>query len=240
MKVKVIYEDKNTLVVEKPPKIVVFSEKGNEPKSLINYLLEQFPHLRKTGSFPRYGIVHRLDKDTSGILLVAKNDKTLFFLQKQFQYQKVFKRYLALVSGDLKKKTGKIETLMGRSPQNRIKQKVFTPLEPKAQGKRRAVTEYKSLERLFDKKGNIYTLVEVYPKTGRKHQIRAHFHYLGHPIAGDNLYAFKKQPTPEDLERQFLHADFLRIRISDKETKEFKSELPDDLKKVLHGLKKET
>ena len=176
--------------------------------------------------------VHRLDKDTSGILLAAKNDKALEFLQKQFKERKVKKKYLALVAGNLKKGEGVIETLIGRSPGDRRKQKVYLPGEPNAQEKRKAITEYKVLQRFKN-----YDLIEVEPRTGRKHQIRTHFAYLGHPIAGDKLYGFKGQICPEGLKRHFLHASYLKIKLPDGETKEFKSELPDDLKLCLVNLK---
>ena len=187
--------------------------------------------------------VHRLDKDTSGILLVAKNDKALEFLQKQFKERKVKKKYLALVVGKIKENQGVIETLIGRSPRDRRKQKVYLPGEPNSQGKRQAVTEYKVLQRFKDYTGAHnalcarYTLIEVEPKTGRKHQIRTHFAHLSHPIAGDKLYGFKKQPLPRDLKRHLLHASYLKIKLPDGETKEFKSELPDDLKLCLTNLK---
>ncbi len=207
--------------------------------------------------------VHRLDKDTSGILLVAKNDKALEFLQKQFKEREVKKKYLALVIGHLKTEEGVgdeakasssstsslervrknfnpfdfaaarvIETLIGRSPGDRRKQKVYLPGEPNSQGKRQAVTEYKVLQRFEN-----YDLIEVEPRTGRKHQIRTHFAYLGHPIAGDKLYGFKGQICPEGLKRHFLHASYLKIKLPDGETKEFKSELPEDLKLCLINLK---
>jgi len=176
--------------------------------------------------------VHRLDKDTSGILLVAKNDKALEFLQKQFKEREVKKKYLALVAGNLKKEEGVIETLIGRSPGDRRKQKVYLPGEPNVQEKRKAVTEYKVLQRFEN-----YTLIKVEPKTGRKHQIRTHLAYLGHPVAGDKLYGFKNQPRPEGLKRQFLHASYLKVKLPNGKTKEFKSELPNELKLCLQNLK---
>jgi 23S rRNA pseudouridine1911/1915/1917 synthase len=179
--------------------------------------------------FPRR--VHRLDKDTSGVFLVAKNDEALVFLQKQFKERKAEKKYLALVSGHLKNKEGVIETLLGRSPQDRRKQKVFLSQDPQAEGKRTAVTWYKVLQRLKD-----YDLIELEPRTGRKHQIRAHLAYLGHPVAGDKMYGFKGQASPKGLKRQFLHAVYLKIKLPSGETKEFKSELPEELKSILNKI----
>ncbi len=193
-KFKIIYEDKDLLVIDKPAGI-------------------------NSDNFERR--VHRLDKDTSGILLIAKSDKVLDFFQKQFKERKVIKKYLALVVGEIKDKKGEgdeakassspterakaseggeegtffdfanarvIETLIGRSPKNRLKQKIYLVGEPNAQGKRDAITEYKVLKRFKN-----YTLIEVEPKTGRKHQIRCHFAYLGYPIAGDKMYGFKNR-----------------------------------------------
>ncbi len=191
--------------------------------------------------------VHRLDKDTSGILLIAKNNETLEFLQKQFQERKVGKKYIALVVGSLKNTQGEIdeafassspfanarviETLLGRSQRDGKKQKVYLPGEPGAEGKRKAITKYRVLQK-FKK----YTLIEVKLETGRKHQIRAHFAFLLYPIAGDKMYGFKNQPVPHDLERQFLHANQLEIKMPDGKIREFKSKLPNDLKKVLNNL----
>ncbi len=198
---KIIYEDENVRVFDKPAGV-------------------------NADEIPRR--VHRLDKDTSGILLVAKNDESLEFFQKQFQERKVEKKYLALVVGNLKNKEGEIKTLLGRSPKDRRKQKVYLAQDPQAEGKREAVTKYRTLQRFKD-----YDLIEIEPKTGRKHQIRAHFVYLGHPILGDKLYGFKNQPCPKGLNRQFLHASWLKIKLPSGKIKEFKSELPEELKLCL-------
>jgi 23S rRNA pseudouridine1911/1915/1917 synthase len=176
--------------------------------------------------------VHRLDKDTSGVLLAAKNKEALEFLQKQFEKRNVEKKYLALLIGNLKNKEGEIETLLGRSPKDRRKQKVFLSQEPQAKGKRTALTKYRVLQRFKN-----YDLIEAEPLTGRKHQIRAQLAHLGHPIAGDRLYGFKNQPCPEELKRQFLHAGYLKIKLPNGRFKEFKSELAKDLELCLKKLK---
>lgn len=233
MEFKIIYEDENLLVVDKPAGIAVFPEGGIKEKTLINALLEIYPELRSVGELPRLGIVHRLDKDTSGILLVAKNNETLEFLQNQFKNRKVFKKYLALVKGRLKNKEGIIETLLGRNPRDSRKQKVFFPGEPNSENKRKAITEYKVIKEFKD-----CSLVEVFPKTGRKHQIRVHFSFLGHPIIRDKLYGFKNSvfliPSKGEKSRQFLHAAELKIKMPDGKEKTFVSELPEDLKILLH------
>jgi len=242
-KLKIIYQDENLLVIDKLPGLVVFSEKPTEEKTIIDLLLNQFPYLKTTGQSPRYGIVHRLDKETSGILLVAKNEKCLFFLQKQFKDREVVKKYIALVVGNFQRKQGVIETLIGRSSKNRTMQGVYFPHQPKSEGKRVAITEYKVLSKLFSiEKGGkerYYTLTEVLIKTGRKHQIRVHFRHLGYPIAGDKLYAFKNQACPEGLKRQFLHSGFLKIKLLNGEDQEFNSPLPEDLDNVLKKLNEE-
>jgi 23S rRNA pseudouridine1911/1915/1917 synthase len=204
MKFNILYEDDNLLVIDKPAGV-------------------------NADDFERR--VHRLDKDTSGILLIAKNDKSLEFFQKQFKERKVKKKYLALIVGNIKNQEGVIETLIGRSPKNRQKQKVYLPFEPGANGKRNAITEYRVLKRF-----NGFTLIEVTPKTGRKHQIRCHLSYLGHPILGDKLYGFKNQILPKELKRQFLHASYLKIKLPDGREMEFQSGLPPDLLKVLNDL----
>jgi 23S rRNA pseudouridine1911/1915/1917 synthase len=236
---KIIFEDGNILVIDKPAGTVVFPEGKDQKGSLVSYLLERFPALKKIGKPPRHGIVHRLDKDTSGILLIAQNNKTLKFLQKEFKEGKVLKKYLALVVGRPKNKEGRIETLLGRSPKNRKKQKAFLLNEPQAKRKdlRMAATEYKVLKYLSDGENN-YTLVEVLPKTGRKHQIRIHLAYLGYPVAGDKIYGFKRQPIPKGLSRHFLHASYLKIELPDGQIKEFYSPLTQDLNKALSQLVK--
>ena len=204
-KLTILYEDNDLIVYDKPAGV-------------------------NCDDFPKR--VHRLDKDTSGIFLVAKNDKTLAFLQEQFKNRKVEKKYLALVVGNLKSREGEIKTLLGRSPADRRKQKVYFMQEPGNGGKRTAITRYKLLQRFEN-----YDLIEAQPLTGRKHQIRAHFAHLGHPIAGDKLYGFKNQPKPTGLKRHFLHASYLKIKLPNGEITEFESNLPKDLKEVLNNLK---
>jgi len=225
----IIYEDENLLVIDKPAGIVVFPE-NNEKESVIDYLIKERPELKKAGKAPRYGIIHRLDKETSGILLVAKNNSALEFFQKQFKERKVIKKYLALVFGKVKDEKGEIETLLGRNPKDKRKQKVYFPFEPGANRKRIAQTSFSVLERIGD-----FTLLEVCPKTGRKHQIRVHLSFLGHPIVGDKLYSFRKQKNI--FERQFLHCFWLKIKMPNGKEKEFFSPLPKELKNFLEKIK---
>jgi len=211
----VIYEDENVKVIDKPAGL-------------------------NSDDFERRA--HRLDKDTSGILLLAKNDEVLGFLQKQFKERKVQKKYTALVTGHLKSEKGEIETLIGRSPNDRRKQKVYLPNEPGVEKfHRKAITRYRVLQRFSAQGGSAsdgenYDLIEVEPQTGRKHQIRTQLAYLGHPIAGDKLYGFKGQLCPPGLKRQFLHAHYLKIELPNGEIKDFTSELPNDLNKIIENL----
>ncbi len=224
MDIKVIYEDKDVLVVNKPAGIVVIPD-------LIDELIKEYPDLKSAGETPRYGIVHRLDKDTSGALLVAKSSEALIFLQKCFKNREVEKKYKCLVEGTLNNDFGEINTLIARSPKDPRKQKAYLESEPHPDSAREAITEYKVLQRYKN-----FTLLEVNIKTGRRHQIRCHLSYLHHPIAGDKLYSFKNSPIPEGLTRQFLHAKYLKIQLPSGETKEFQSNLPEELETILAAL----
>lgn len=231
MGIKIIYQDSNFLVVEKPPFLITFSEEKEE--NLAKILLKKFPELKELGKERRYGIVHRLDKEVSGIILVAKNKKYYDFFQKQFKERRVTKKYLALIEGKISPKERTIEVYLARGIKDKRKQRVYFPTEPKAKEKklRKAVLSYKVLEE-FEK----YSLLEIEMKTGRKHQIRAIFSWLGHPLAGDKLYGNPKN-SPTNLERVFLHASFIKIKTPEGKIKEFSSFLPPDLKKVLKNLK---
>ena len=244
----IMHEDSDVMVVDKPAGIVVFPEGESTEKTLIDYLIEKYPDLKSVGEAPRHGIVHRLDKDTSGLLLVAKSTEALIFLQKQFSagakaladkknrepLDKILeKRYIALATGVIKDDQGTIHTLIGRANSDPRKQAAHS-LEYKGKtGLREAITEYKVIERFKD-----YTLLEVQIKTGRKHQIRCHMAYIHHPIAGDKVYGFKDSPVPEGLQRQFLHASHLKITLPSGDIKEFNSKLPQDLQNILINLGK--
>jgi 23S rRNA pseudouridine1911/1915/1917 synthase len=173
------------------------------------------------GGSLRPGIVHRLDKDTSGLMMVAKNDVAQTSLSDQLKNRTILKKYLALVCGRLSPKQGAIEAPIGRHPRDRKRMAVVS-------GGREARTQYQAIEYLDD-----YTLAEVQPETGRTHQIRVHFSAIGHPLFGDPVYG-KKSPL---LGRQFLHAHYLRFRLPRSgEFVEFSSELPADLEKVLEHI----
>jgi len=231
MDIKIIYEDKDVLVIDKPAGIVVFPEGQTKENTLIDKIIEEKPELKQAGEPPRYGIVHRLDKDTSGILLIAKNTKSLIFLQKQFINRKVEKKYTVLVEGNIKENFGEIKTLIARSKGDKRKQKAYFKNGKEPKSARDAITEFEVLKRFEN-----YTLLLANIKTGRRHQIRCHFSYLRHPIAGDKLYGFKDSKIPEGLTKQFLHASYLKIQLPSGQYEEFKSELPDELQKILTSL----
>jgi len=234
---RVIYEDKNLLVIDKPANLVVYPpKKGFSQKTLIDFLIAKYPQIKKVGSDPqRPGLVHRLDRETSGLMLVAKNQNTFQYLVSQFQNQKIEKRYLALVVGRVKEKKGIIAKTISFSKKHRLRKTAL--LDEKAQ---QAWTEYQVLEYFKDKQAHFYTLLEVKPKTGRTHQIRVHLKSIGYPLAGDKVYKFKKQPCPLGLSRQFLHAYYLKLKLPQGEEKKFISPLPKDLKNVLNQLEKIT
>jgi len=233
MKIKIIYQDKDLLVVDKPANMVVFKEKEDQKdESLMNYLIKEYPELQKIGNFPRYGAIHRLDKETSGVLLIAKTNESLKYFQELFQKRKVKKEYWALCAGNFTEESGIIDTLIARSKAERIKQKAYSLYDFSArENGRRAITSFRVL-----KKFQNYTLIKAFPKTGRKHQIRCHMAHIGHPIVGDKLYSFKNQQFPEELNRHFLHAKKLKLIMPEGETKIFISKLPDSLKKILDKL----
>ncbi|MGB9594220.1 MAG: RluA family pseudouridine synthase, partial [Anaerolineae bacterium] len=189
----VVYEDADILVVNKPAGMVVHPAFGHASGTLVNAVLAHCPDLAGVGGELRPGIVHRLDKDTSGLIVVAKGDAALRDLQAQFKGREVQKAYLALVEGHVSPPTGLIDAPIGRDPRARKKMAVVP------RGGREAQTEYRALE-FYD----AHTLVEAHPLTGRTHQIRIHMAFIGHPIVGDPVYGFRKQRTKAP--RLFLHA----------------------------------
>jgi len=222
----VVYEDGDVWVINKPAGLVVHPAHGHWRGTLVNALLYRCPHLADADRTPRPGIVHRLDKDTSGLIVVAKHETARQQMQAQFQARTVSKAYLALLEGHLEPREGRIEVSMGRDPLQRKRMAVL----PQAQGGREAITHYRVLGYHDD-----YTLVEAEPKTGRTHQIRVHFAYVRHPLVGDGVYGRRKLRLP--CPRQFLHACRLGFRLpSSGEPVEFTAELPHDLQQVLQAL----
>lgn len=222
--IDIIYEDENIIVVNKPPFTIVFDENSNSP-SLSGELSSICPEVKNIGG-KRNGAVHRLDKDTSGVVLFAKNEETLFSLQKELLEKRAKKRYITLVFRNPKEDSREIHTFIDRSLRDRKKQRAHT----EKGGKREAVTFYKVLKDFEN-----YSLLEVFPKTGRKHQIRCHLYYIGHPVVGDKIYRFKDQKDPKNVKRHFLHAESIEI-MTPKGKMLFRADLPEDLKKILEEL----
>jgi 23S rRNA pseudouridine1911/1915/1917 synthase len=200
--VRIIFQNKNFVVVDKPAGLAVHRGIGMDGKTLVDNLVEKFPEMKDVGDDPslRPGIVHRLDKDTSGVMVVARNQPAFEYLKKQFKDRKVEKKYAALVYGKLKNKEGKIEGEMGRSRRDFRKQALVRG-KISVRKERYSLTFYKVLE----ERGK-YSLLEVNPKTGRMHQIRVHLHSIGYPIVGDRKYTFKKYKHENSNQRMFLHA----------------------------------
>jgi len=219
----IIYEDKDIIVVNKSRGIVVHPAAGNREGTLVNALLYHCRDLSGIGGCVRPGVVHRLDKDTSGLIVFAKNDQAHLNLSSQIKERRVKKTYLALVYGDMKKDEGTINEPLGRNPVNRKK---ISVIRSSALKRRDAVTSYRVLKRY---KG--YTLVELDLKTGRTHQIRVHMSYIGHPIVGDNVYS--RRTDEFGVKGQLLHASKLEFDhpVTGKHL-EFKAELPEDFAKV--------
>ncbi len=224
---EVIFEDDNVVVVNKPAGLVVHPGAGNAENTLVNALLFRWPQIAEVGEPARPGIVHRLDKDTSGVLIVAKTAAGYSWLVKQFKTRKAKKTYLALVDGTPPTPTGRIETRIGRDEKHRQRMAVtYGDQGRKADSEYFTVTEYRD-----------HTLLEVNPLTGRTHQIRVHLAFLGCPVVGDQIYGRRKNSL--ETERFFLHASKLIIRLpgEEKET-EFTAPLPADLRTILDHLEK--
>jgi len=217
----IIYEDDDLLVVDKPPGLTAHPAPGHPDHTLVNAIISRFPHLSDFGDSLRPGIVHRLDRDTSGVMVVAKNSLAQTKLVEQFRARSVVKAYLVLVKGRLTPESGIIEAPIGRDPRNRKRMAVVA-------GGREARTEYRVIRYIGD-----YTLLEVKPETGRTHQIRVHFAAIGYPVVGDKVYGVKSP----FLSRQFIHASRLGFKLpATGKYKEFKSELPTDLAQALEDI----
>ncbi|MFN2135024.1 MAG: RluA family pseudouridine synthase [Candidatus Promineifilaceae bacterium] len=226
------YEDDDLIVINKPPGLVVHPGPGHDSGTLVNALLAHCPDLPGVGDTRRPGIVHRLDKNTSGLIVAAKNDLAMHFLQAQFKKRTVDKRYLALVDGRIRPEAALIDAPIGRDPLQRKRMSVIAPGSPRASSSRAraARTRYVTVEQFAD-----HTLVECAPLTGRTHQIRVHLAYVGFPIVGDRVYGRRKPSLP--IERHFLHAAQLSFnRPSDQSRLTLMAELPPDLAAVLESL----
>jgi 23S rRNA pseudouridine1911/1915/1917 synthase len=218
----IIFENEDLIVVNKPAGMVVHPAAGHDSGTLVNAVLGYDPDMEGIGGEERPGLVHRLDKETSGLIVLAKNERAHRWLQDQFRLRTVEKIYLALVDGRPPTPTGRVEASIGRDPSHRKKMAIV----PTGKG-RESVSEYKTLE-LFKE----HTLLEFHPFTGRTHQIRLHCQFLGCPIVGDLIYG--KKHVTVNIDRHFLHAAKLKIILPhETSSRVFEAELPEELKVVL-------
>ncbi|MCP4681922.1 MAG: RluA family pseudouridine synthase [Desulfobacterales bacterium] len=234
----IIYEDSSLIVLNKPPGIVSHPAPGHATGTLVHGLLKHCNDLSGIGGMLRPGIVHRLDKDTSGLMVVAKTDRAHAFLAKQFKSGSIKKEYTALVCGRVKGDNGRIDLPIGRHPKKRKEMAVVLS------GGRRALTLWEKREEF--QMG--FSLLSISIKTGRTHQIRVHFSHIGHPVAGDPVYGYRKWWTRHPLykkrvlplvNRQMLHSNRLGFIHPDKDrTLKFEAPLPDDMERVVHILRR--
>ena len=229
--IDIVYENSSLLVVNKPAGMVVHPGAGVYSGTLVNALLYYCKDLSGIGGIERPGIVHRLDKETSGLLVVAKNDRSHIDLSHQFKRHSIKRTYIALVFGRLKEKEGKVELPIGRDIRERKK------ISPRTRKPRSAITRYRVIE-VFDDA----SLLEVKPATGRTHQIRVHMSFVGHPLLGDKVYGGKRVSSLRGLKigRQMLHA--LRLGFLHPESKEymeFEAPIPEDMKDLINRFRRE-
>ena len=224
MPLAVTYQDEQLIVVDKPAGLSVHPGPGHPDRTLVNALLAQCPDIQGVGGAIRPGIVHRLDKDTSGLMVVAKTEVAHRELSDQIKERRITKGYLALATGLLEPAQGQIDAPIARDPRHRKRMAVVV-------GRKESRTRYRVLERFGG-----CSLLELYLETGRTHQARVHLAYLGHPLLGDAVYG-KGSPL---LGHHFLHAHHLGFHHpTTGRPMEFKSDLPDDLVDVIDGLKRE-
>lgn len=221
----IIFENEDLMLVNKPAGMVVHPSAGHETGTLINAALAHAPDMAGIGGEFRPGLVHRLDKDTSGLIVLAKNDATLQVLQQQFKERQVNKVYIALVDGHPPTPEGRVDAPIGRDSRHRQRMAVVHP------GKgREAVTVYQTLKTFPE-----HTLLEVHPITGRTHQIRIHLAFIGCPIMGDKVYGHRNPTVP--IERHFLHAAGLTLMLpGETSPHSFEAQLPNELEIVLKDL----
>ena len=222
----IIFENQDLLVVNKPAGMVVHPAAGHASGTLVNAVLGYDSDLEGIGGEERPGVVHRLDKETSGLILLAKNERAHRWLQDQFRLRNVEKTYLALVEGKPPTPFGRVEAHIGRDPRNRKRMAITS-----ASKGREAISEYKTLESFKN-----HTLLEFHPLTGRTHQIRIHCAFLKCPIVGGEVYGRKNAGLP--INRHFLHAYRLKIILpGEKEPRNFEAPIPDELEQVLNQLR---
>ncbi|MCL5795797.1 MAG: RluA family pseudouridine synthase [Patescibacteria group bacterium] len=239
---EIIFENQDLAVLNKPVNTLTHPTSAGEKNTVVNFIIEKWPEVKKYTweDKNRIGIVHRLDKNTSGLLAIAKNPTTQMFLQCQFQNHTIDKRYLTLVLGQTEK-NGKIVADIGRDPKTKDKQKVMPLTFSWTKGKTRSAETHYQLIKYLHLTPYTLSLLEVKILTGRMHQIRVHLKYIDHPIIGDQIYNTKESKKISNqlgLKHQFLHSYKLTFRLPSGETKTFTSKLPQALKDVIDGLTK--
>ena len=221
----IVYEDEDVIVINKPQGMVVHPAHGNYTGTIVNALLSHCDNLSGINGVMRPGIVHRIDKDTSGLIIIAKNNEAHVSLSEQLKEHSITRSYNALVEGKVKTDEGTIETMIGRNPRERKEMAVVT------KSGKMAVTHYTVLERFEN-----YTLIEARLETGRTHQIRVHMAHIGHPIVGDPVYGYKKQKF--HTEGQLLHARILGfVHPRTGEYIEFEAPLPEYFTSILNKIR---
>ncbi|MFA6258931.1 MAG: RluA family pseudouridine synthase [Candidatus Paceibacterota bacterium] len=237
MQIKILYEDSDVLVIDKPSGLLVHSDGRTKEKTVTDWVMKNYPSLKGVGEpvsfddkeIDRPGIVHRLDKETSGVLVIVKTKEAFSYFKKQFMNRVIKKVYIALVTGWIKNDKGKIDKPIGRSPSDFRRRLAGRGARGELRG---AVTEYKVLKRFEDKKGNKFTYLEVSPKTGRTHQIRVHMKFLSYPIVCDSLYA-PKNYCPSEIGRLALHAKSIEFKKLNGEIVKVESPVPKEFEKMV-------
>lgn len=241
---KLVYVDENFIVINKPAGLPVHGGAQIIGKTLIDFLLKKFPEIAGVGENPlRPGIVHRLDKNTSGIMVVARNRKSFETLKDLFRTRRVEKTYWAVVCGRPKEQRGTISVPIGRKAHNPTKRGVAAG-KAEIRGAREAITEYRVIMsgKIMPSSGDkitthtIYSLVELKPKTGRMHQLRVHMKFLGNPIACDKVYGGKKVCCPATVSRQLLHAKSLSFSYGNGRRFNFEADPPQDMAVVIKNI----
>lgn len=232
-KIEIIFETSDFLAINKPAGLLVHKINANHPEeTLVDWLIKKYSKIKEVGENNlRPGIVHRLDRETSGVMIVAKNNISFDYLKDLFQERKIKKQYLALVFGIPKEKMGIINTPIGI-----IKSSIKRSVQAKGMREiKEAITEYKVLK-TFEEDGKYFSLLKILLKTGRTNQIRVHLSSIHHPIVGDNVYAPKSWLPPVGINRMFLHAYSLEFIQSSGQVIRLEADLPIELKMVLDNL----
>lgn len=242
MDISVIYEDDDISVINKPAGLIVHFDGRNEESSVVDWVLEKYPETAEVGEdwkspqdeiVPRPGIVHRLDRTTSGIMIIVKTKDAHACVKEQFRSRTIEKNYVALVYGHPKEDSGTIDMEIGRTKK---KPRTWSAQPGKSGTLRSAITEWKVLDRVIDTKTDeLVTYLSAHPKTGRTHQIRVHLKAIHHPIVCDHIYA-SKRPCLFGFERPALHAQSISFNLLSGERKTFEAPLPEDFAHALSEL----